>query len=197
MKVAFGLKAHSGWAALVVLWAEGKDVQIIDRRRLELVKDKDAEWAKQPFHAAGDLEAREAQSLVHEAIKSAHVHATRALQAAVKRAQKHGHKVKACAVLMGEPMPDWSVEQILAVHFRMHKAEGVLFREALARAATDCKLKLVKIREKELMARAEQVLAEPSERLMNRVTALGKSVGAPWGKDQKDAALAAMIALLS
>jgi hypothetical protein len=31
--------------------------------------------------------------------------------------------------------------------------------------------------------------------LLKRVAALGKSVGPPWGKDQKDAALAAMIAL--
>lgn len=197
MKVAFGLKAHSGWAALVVLWAKGEDVEILDRRRLELVKDNDAEWAKQPFHAAENLEASEAQKLVHEAIKSANVNATRELQAAIKRVEKGGHKVRVCAVLMGEPMPDWTVEQILAVHFRMHKAEGVLFREALARAATDCRLKLVKIREKELMAQAEQVLAEPSESLMKRLAALGKSVGPPWGKDQKEAALAAMIALQS
>jgi hypothetical protein len=28
---------------------------------------------------------------------------------------------------MAEPMPDWTVDEILAVHFRMHKAEGVLF----------------------------------------------------------------------
>jgi len=39
------------------------------------------------------------------------------------------------------------------------------------------------------------VLAEPRDDLMKRVTALGKSVGAPWGKDQKDAALAALVAL--
>jgi hypothetical protein len=30
-------------------------------------------------------------------------------------------------------MPDWSIDEILAVHFRMHKTEGVLFRDALAR----------------------------------------------------------------
>ena len=28
-----------------------------------------------------------------------------------------------------------NLDEILAVHFRMHKAEGVLFRDALARAA--------------------------------------------------------------
>jgi hypothetical protein len=30
---------------------------------------------------------------------------------------------------------------------------------------------------------------------LQQLNALGKSVGPPWGKDQKDAALAAMIAL--
>jgi hypothetical protein len=29
----------------------------------------------------------------------------------------------------------WSVDQILAVHVRMHQAEGVLFPDAIARAA--------------------------------------------------------------
>ena len=41
---------------------------------------------------------------------------------------------------MANPMPDWSVEEILAVHFRMHKAEGVLFRDALVEAANACGL---------------------------------------------------------
>jgi len=28
-------------------------------------------------------------------------------------------------------MPDWSTDEILAVHVRMHKAEGELFRDVL------------------------------------------------------------------
>jgi len=197
MKVAIGLKAHSGWAALVALWSEGDDVEILDRRRLELVKNSSAEWAKQPFHAAENLESKEAQKLVYEAIKAARAHSTRELRTAVKRLQKAGHKVARGAVLMSEPMPDWTVEQILAVHFRMHKAEGVLFREALAGAVTECGLKLVKIREKELLEKAELVLGESSESLSKRLAAIGRSVGPPWTKDQKDATLAAMIALRS
>ena len=56
-------------------------------------------------------------------------------------------------------MPAWSVDEILAVHFRMHKAEGVLFREALAGAATKCGLRLVQVPEKELDAHAARALA--------------------------------------
>jgi hypothetical protein len=42
--------------------------------------------------------------------------------------------ITACAVLMANPCPIELIEEILAVHFRMHKAEG-LFRDALVQAA--------------------------------------------------------------
>ena len=52
MKVSFGLKPHSGWAALVVLGTDAGNLQVLDRRRIELVEDDGTEWAKQPYHAA-------------------------------------------------------------------------------------------------------------------------------------------------
>jgi hypothetical protein len=96
---------------------------------------------------------------------------------------------------MGEPMPDWSVDEILAVHFRMHKAEGVLFRDVLARAATTCGLRFVGVPEKQLAQYAEQALGSSMVVLQKSIATLGKEAGPPWGKDQKDAALAAMIGL--
>ena len=98
-------------------------------------------------------------------------------------------------MLVGEPMPDWSTEEILAVHFRMHKAEGVLFRGALVRATQACGLRLVAIPEKLLTKHAAEVLGAPASGLVRETTRLGKSAGPPWGKDQKDAALAALVAL--
>jgi hypothetical protein len=92
-------------------------------------------------------------------------------------------------------MPDWSVDEILAVHFRMHKAEGVLFRDALVRATGACGLRLVAIPEKVLTKHAERALGMTSSAVAKEMAALGKSVGPPWGKDQKDAALAALVAL--
>jgi hypothetical protein len=92
-------------------------------------------------------------------------------------------------------MPDWSTDEILAVHFRMHKAEGILFRDALARAVGACGPRLVAIPEKKLTDHAEKALGTPEMGLRKKITMLGKSVGPPWGKDQKDAALAALVAL--
>ena len=192
MKVAFGLKAHSGWAALILLGVDDDQFEVIDRRRLELVEE---DWAKQPYHAAEQLETKEARQVVKRGTSAAHLHARRAIRDAVKRVEKNAHSVVGCAVLMGASMPDWTVEQILAVHFRMHKAEGVLFREALVEAARHSKLKVVEVPEKTLDEFAVHSLGISSSKLAEQVSTLGKSIGAPWGKDQKEATVAAMIAL--
>jgi len=194
MKVAFGLKAHSGWAALVVLGKQGNEFVVVDRCRVELVDDA---WAKQPYHAAEGLRPEAARDLVQRGIDAARTIAARELRAVLKRESLRTHEVQACAVLVGSPMPDWSVEQILAVHFRMHKAEGVLFREALVQAAKDAKLKVFEVPEKEVMNLAERQPETPANKLTNWLASIGKTAGPPWGKDQKEAALAAMIALNS
>jgi hypothetical protein len=51
------------------------------------------------------------------------------------------------------------------------------------------------IPEKLLTEQAESALAASATALMKRMATLGKSAGPPWGRDQKDAALAAMVAL--
>jgi hypothetical protein len=190
MKVVFGLKAHSGWAALVVIGEQEGNFVVVDRRRVELVEE---EWAKQPYHAAEGLEAGEARALVKRGIEAARRIARRELRAAVKRERDRGNETVGCAVLVGNPMPEWSVDQILAVHFRMHQAEGVLFRDVLIEAAKACDLKLTTLPEKTLMQEAEKLLRSPASDLAKRAGAMGKSAGPPWGKDQKDATIAALV----
>ncbi|HSD73955.1 MAG TPA: hypothetical protein VLB75_04245 [Steroidobacteraceae bacterium] len=121
--------------------------------------------------------------------------ASRLARCALERERERGNEVVACGVLVGSPMPDWSTDEILAVHFRMHKAEGALFREVLARLAEACGVRLVGVPEKLLTQHAQTALGKPFAGLMKDIAKLGKSVGPPWGKDQKDAALAARIAL--
>jgi hypothetical protein len=195
VKIALGLKAHSGWAALVALGTGDGGLCVVDRRRVELVEEADAQWTKQPYHAAEGLPPEEARAVMKRGVEAARRLALRVIQAAFQGAREEGHEIAACAVLVGEPMPDWSVEEILAVHFRMHQAEGVLFRDALLRAAAACGLSPVAIPEKLLTEHAERVLAMPKSAVIMRIALLGKTVGSPWGKDQKDAALAALIAL--
>ena len=193
MNIALGFKSHSGWAALVALGERNGGPEVAERSRIELVEEN---WARAPFHAADRLtEPGQKRELVKRGIEVARSNAVRALKEALERLRRADHDVVACGVLVGTGMPDWSIDEILAVHFRMHKAEGELFRDVLVLAAGACELSLARIPEKQLGVQATKALGVPAVALSSRIAALGRTLGPPWGKDQKDAALAAWIAL--
>ncbi len=169
------------------------DFVVVDRCRMELVEEA---WARQPYHAAGNLKPDAARERVKRGVQDAYRIAAREVRAAVLREQNRGNDVVACAVLVGDPMPAWSVDEILAVHFRMHKAEGALFKEALASAVEACGQILFRVPEKELARRGRLTLRVEASELEMKVEVLGKRAGPPWGKDQKEAAMAAMVALV-
>src|SRR5713101_9697684 len=112
MKIALGFKAHSGWAALVALGERNGELEVAERNRIELVEPGDAEWAKNPYHAAEGLGPEQAREIVKRAIDVARCMAARELRAAVARLGRADHQVVACAVLVGAGMPDWSVDEI-------------------------------------------------------------------------------------
>jgi len=194
-QVAFGVKAHSGWAALVALAERGAQLEVVERRRLALVDAEDAAWAKAPYHAADGLAAADALDLVTRGIAAAHAGAERALAEALAERQAQGNEVVGCGVLLGSGMPAWSVGEILAVHMRMHKAEGELFRTALALGAERVGLRCIGLRERDVEAIAGEALSLPAAERQRRLAEAGRRAGPPWARDQREAALAAWIAL--
>lgn len=174
---------------MVAIGAEGENFKVVERRRVELIEDGEI-WAKMPYHAAEGLEPDEAAEVVRKGVGSAYRVAGLRMRALIESLKGRGYELAGCAVLIPAPMPDWSTEEILAVHFRMHKAEGVLFPDALCKAAEACKLPLTAMPEKRLAEYAD-------EELTMTIARLGKKIGPPWAKDQRSAALAAMIALRS
>src|SRR2546426_8134359 len=77
---ALGFRAHSGWAALVVVAAPSRSPAVIDRRRIELV---DPGIPKQPYHAAQKLDLKEAEELVRRCTETARLLARRAFRAVI------------------------------------------------------------------------------------------------------------------
>jgi hypothetical protein len=63
MKAAFGFKAHSGWGVLVVVGLHDGEFHALERRRIQLIEEKDVNWAKQPYHAAEGLKTDAAYGL--------------------------------------------------------------------------------------------------------------------------------------
>ena len=158
-----------------------------------MVEDGD-EWAKQPYHAAEGRPSTEARLLIERAVESAKRIATRRIEELLKVQRESDQSIIGCGIVAPEPMPGWSTDEILAVHFRMHKAEGVLFPYALGYAAKSKRLKVWEFPEKQLMEIATAKLGGP---VVKEVLEMGKTIGAPWGKDQKLAAVAAMLAFQS
>ncbi len=92
-------------------------------------------------------------------------------------------------------MPGWSTDEILAVHVRMHKAEGELFRDVLVAGARACDLALTTLADKSVLEDAARMLGLNRTRLDALLATLGSSAGPPWRKDHKEAAAAALVAL--
>lgn len=185
MRIALGLRAHSGWAALVAVTVPPEPVRIVERRRV-IIADPELLHSKQPYHAAAEMPFAKAQALVKAAVESSRGLAAEALSATVRGLSERGHEVSGCAVTLasGRPLPE--LEKILASHALIHTAEGDMFREALLSGAAACGLPACGIREKEL-----------DPQLLARVASLGKTIGPPWTQDQKFATVAALMSIVS
>jgi hypothetical protein len=191
MLAAIGLKARTGRAVLVAVAGDASDSRIIDRTEIRLLPP----GAFAPYHAAAALARDEAHESVKRDIARAYGLAATGIGEAVKRIGAAGNSVAACAVLVGPGMPNWSTDEILAVHVRMHQAEGELFREALVAGVRACDLPVTTLAEKAALDDAAKRLGLTRARLDARLASLGKAVGPPWAKDQKEAAAAALVAL--
>lgn len=185
------MKARIGRATLIALAGEARAPRLVERSRVQLLPD----GVFAPYHAAEGLEPQYARESVERSIASAHRLATSAIREAVQRCAEEGHEVCACAVLVGTGMPSWTTEEILAVHVRMHKAEGELFRDVLVAGARACGIELTTLPDKSALDAAAKMLGVTRARLVSDLAALGKAAGPPWGKDQKEAAAAALAAL--
>ena len=190
-RVALGFKARTGRAVLVALSGNAREARLIERSQVALLPE--GEWA--PYHAAEKLEPETAREHVKRSIATAQRLATSAIRGAARRCADAGHELCGCAVLVGTGMPDWTTDEILAVHVRMHKAEGALFRNVLVNGARACGIELTTLPAKSAIDTAAAKLGVTRAQLDTQLATLGKSAGPPWGADQKEAAAAALVVL--
>jgi len=93
----------------------------------------------------------------------------------------------------GRPLP--SLSEILASHALIHTAEGEFYRGAVRKACERLEIQVTAIRERDLEERAETVFGNAASEVQRRISILGRSLGPPWTKDHKTAALAAAVIL--
>jgi hypothetical protein len=104
-------------------------------------------------------------------------------------------RLEAAGIVEANSVLPSSLEAILRSHASIHTAEGVLFRKAIDTAARGKKLTVVGVPSKQLHARAAAQIGVKAEALPDWLTELGRAVGRPWGRDEKEALLVACVAL--
>jgi hypothetical protein len=191
---ALGFRVHSGWAAMVAVTGAFPSLTILERRRIEIADPKLA-GSKQPYHAAERLKLPEAEKLLARCTESSQCLAHESVNGGLRELAARGHQVVACGIPVGSGRPLTTLAATLASHALIHTAEGELFRNIIARSCEESGVAVMRIKEKELLARAASEFGVSPDKLQPTLTELGRAVGPPWTQDEKYATLVACLAL--
>jgi hypothetical protein len=191
---AIGCRAHTGWAALVVVAGGVARPEVVLRGRAEL-GDPSGGIASDVYHTARALKPAAAAALVQTAEGIAAEQAAAAIEHTFREATDEGAIVRSCAVVVGTFAGGARLESILASHALVHAAEGRLYQGAMIQGAEACGLDTIAIPERSIWEEGEAALSISGNELRNCIDQVRREVGPPWARDQKLAALAAWIAL--
>jgi hypothetical protein len=189
-----GVSPHSGWAAAVVLGEGAKVPVVLTRSRLELIDGRFPE-SKQPYHMVESLAIEDAARRLSLYSGQAQELAYSSLRDVTEDLRKRGYSLRSLGILESAGRKGSSLHSILASHALIHSADGDHFRNAMAAAAQRLGLSVSRVPARDLEARAEAALRRRLSDLHNAVGDIGRQVGAPWGADQKKAALLAWLLL--
>jgi hypothetical protein len=185
-----GFSPHSGWAAMVVLGGTAAAPELLARARVQLIDDQDAE-SKQPYHAVEFLCVEEATGRLDGYMAVATRLAQDFIRARSEQFKERGIAIRSVGIIDSSSRKQISLPSILASHALIHAADGDHFRNALCVAAEQCRLQAYRIPARDLEQHAGKCLRLPVNRMLATVKSLGLGKGAPWGADQKKAALLA------
>jgi hypothetical protein len=185
---------HSGWGALVAVSNSAGTVEVIDRRRVAITSPG-TPGDNQPYHFAENLELPEAEKFLGNCFAASKQFAMAAVRDVVGELHGRQYRVVGSAVLLasGRPLPPLS--KILISHALIHAAEGEFFREAFSKACKSLGLSVTGFRERDLDECVQTTFGKAAPRMRQQISTLGRSLGPPWTKDQKTAALAALVLL--
>lgn len=191
---AVGLAPHSGWAVAVVIGGTARNPSVLVRARLEMT-DAALPGCRQPYHALEGLPLAEARTALARFESSATALATQGLTALRAEARSAGAHLGTAAILESSGRACASLEATLASHALVHTADGNHFRAALVRGCESLGIKVVRLPQRSLSERAAATFRRTPEELAAQVAQLGRALGAPWGADQKSAALCGWLLL--
>jgi hypothetical protein len=193
-RAAVGIQMHSGWGVVVAVSGDIKSIEMLDRRRI-VTADHAIGGTNQPYHHSSRLELTAAEEYLASCTATSSRMASMAIKEVVRELEGRHYRIVGAAVLLasGRTLPP--VVKVLASHPLIHTAEGEFFRHAARRGCEDLQIPVTAIRERELDKQAVATFGKDASRVRANIAIMGKSIGAPWTKDHKTAALAAALIL--
>ncbi len=191
--IAIGLRVKTGRATVVVLSGPASAPIVLARKSIQLW-DPAIPESHQPYHAELELPAEESARVVPRALEAVERVALAALRELVDEVRASRRPICAIAMVTGSGTDPESIRNL---HMRAHAREGQLFPRALAAAAKLLRIPALTIVEADAFTKGATALSKTPAALKDEVTELGRAVGKPWGSEEKTAAAAAWLALVS
>lgn len=191
-QAAIGFRVHSGWAALVTASHDSGKVEILERRRVSVAHLKTS-GPSQPYHRAENMKLIQAERFIANFFIESECLAVQSIRKLLDELRARQISVVGSAILLasGRMLPP--LPKILASHALIHAAEGEFFRNVFTTACNSLDLPVTGIKEGDLDKRVEMAFGVTAFRIKRQISGLSRTLGPPWTKDQKTAALAALI----
>lgn len=185
-----GVAHHYGWAAVVVA---DHDHVVVDRRRIELIEPGlpvapvHHEGGAHPMHRSGPDLDDEALGALVEQVRASVLRASSAALAAL--AVDLPGPVASLSLARWDDLPDDIAQLRRPPH--ESRADSVMYRQVLAGLAAERGWAIHRYDAKRVEAEASALLGERAERVLHGPRA---TLGPPWGKDQRTALAATIVA---
>src|SRR5262245_4733002 len=133
-RAIIGIRVHSGWGALVAIHGQGENLEIVERRRVDIIEPR-TPGAAQPFHFVENFQVTKARDFIEKCSTVSRRLALAAIENIAGELRERSFEISAVAILLssGRPLP--AFEKILQSHAMIHTAEGEFFRQAFREAA--------------------------------------------------------------
>lgn len=193
-RAALGFRMHSGWGVLVAISGDINSVEVVGRKRI-VITDPSIPRGNQPYHYGVTLGLAKAEKYLANLTSVCEGLAVTAIEELVRELERQDCRIVGAAILWasGRTLP--SLAQILASHPMIHTAEGEFFRNAIRAACARLNIAVTATNERELEEQAKASFLKAKGRVQDSIARVGNSIGPPWTKDHKNAALAAAIVL--
>jgi hypothetical protein len=191
---SIGIEDHYAWANLVSVTTSGPNEILLDKRRVELL---DRQLAASPYHHDTlQMPRSGAEKLVRDVKTSANRRATSALSSLIAElapAQCRGIAIRV------PPLPDLpaTVAEVHANAWIMNRADGMIYHQALTRAAAQLHLKVFYFEKDDVLELAAQARGKTARELERQLKAFGTTLGPPWRKGHVVACAGAICAHVS